>query len=258
MKIFRTMVIGCFALFFSFLFISPLYAYVMSSGNYRIESNSSIGAEGGQDWASANYIFRDTLGEVSTGLSDSNSYKVKAGFQEMQETYITVSAPGPASLAPDIPGMSGGSANASISVTVITDNAAGFNMGMKSAAVPAMPLVGDPTIYFADYPSTATYSWSVSSGNAQFGFTVEPDTVLDTATAFLDDSGSSCGVGDENNADTCWAGFTGTTNIPVINRTTRTDNTGEAEYLKFRAQANNKFLKEGTYSSTLTMTVSTN
>ncbi len=245
-------------LFFSG-FYSPLLAYVMSSGSYRIEMDDS--STSGGNWSSVNYIFKDTMGEVSTGRSDSTSYKLRAGYQEMQEGYISVSAPSDLSLTPNIPGISGGTGDGSITWTVIFDGSAGFNMKIKGSTVPAMKL--DAGYYFDDYTPASEgipdYDWSVASNQAEFGFTVEPETDGDAVQAFLDNASNACNqAAGSQTINKCWLDFNGTTDIDTINRTTRTDVDGENEVIKFRAQSNAKFLKEGDYSATITTTVASN
>jgi hypothetical protein len=235
----------------------PLLAYVMQSTNYKIQADDSLTATGGE-WSSANYVFKDTMGEVSTGLSDSTSYKLKAGYQEMLESYLSVSIPDDVSLAPPIPGITGGTASANVVWRVIADNSAGFDMDIKVSTAPAMKLPPDGTSYFDDYSTTPSYAWSVASDNAKFGFTVEPATAEDTVLAFLDNNSDTCGTGSTNNTDTCWSGFNGTTNISAIHRTTRTGVSGENETVKFQAQSNGKFMAEGDYKATVTVLVASN
>jgi len=238
-----------------FLFASNLFAAVMSSANYQIQSDDLT--LGGGDWSSVSYIFRDTLGEVSSGLSDSVSYKMKAGWQEMQEVYISVSSPGNVFMKPDIPGMTGGTAATSTYWYVITDSAAGFNMKINASTNPAMRLSGDPTHYFSNYSATPTYEWDVASGNAQFGFTVDAGTDDDIVDTFLD-TGSACGSGTFH-TEKCWIGFIGTDLATIINRSSRTNNSpGEEEIIKFQAEADNNYLENGSYEASVTVTVTSN
>jgi hypothetical protein len=234
-----------------------LFASVMSSSNYQIQSDSLT--TGGGDWSSVSYIFRDTFGEVSTGPATSTSYAMRAGWQEMQETYISVSSPGNVAMTPSIPGVSGGTASGTAFFNVITDNMAGFTMGANASTAHAMVASGDATYYFSNYPSTPSYNWSVASGQAQFGFTVEPQTSSDAMQIFLDNSSNACNIsGGTYHVDRCWVGFDGTNSSTLINRTTRTDETGENEAIKFQAQSNGAFLKNGTYQATVTATISSN
>ncbi|MBU3934647.1 hypothetical protein KKC00_01650 [Patescibacteria group bacterium] len=240
-------------------FQHPLLASMMQSTNYKIQTDDSSGAGG--LWSTVNYIFRDTLGEVSTGLSSTDSYKLKAGYQEMQEVYISVSVPDDISLTPSIPGISGGTSDGSVTWTVISDNSAGFNMKIKVATTPAMKL--DVSYYFDDYTpgseGVPDYDWSVASNEAEFGFTVEPETDADAVQSFLDNGSSACNEADGSQTiNQCWLDFNGTTDINMINRTTRTSTSGEDEVIKFRAQSNAKFLKDGEYSAATTVTVASN
>lgn len=237
----------------------PTFAIEMQSDNYKIESDDSSGAGG--LWSTVNYIFRDTLGEVSTGRLDGTSYKLRAGYQEMQEEYISVSAPDDISLTPSIPGISGGTADGSATWTVIADNSAGFNMKIKVSTTPAMKL--DGSYYFDDFTpaseSVPDYNWSVDSGDAEFGFSVEPETDEDAVQAFLDNASNACNQSSGSQTiNKCWLDFNGTTDVDIINRSTRTSTSGEDEVIKFRAQSNAKFLLEGAYSAVTTVTVASN
>lgn len=177
---------------------------------------------------------------------------------------ITITSPDDLSLSPSIPGITGNHsspATGSLTWTVKTVNTAGFNMKIKASTNPAMQLGGgDATYQFADYTneSPLTYAWaSPSSGAAWFGFTVEAATDADTVAAFLDNGSTTCGTGSTAGADTCWGGLA-TTDTDLINRSTNTDLNGEAEVVKFYAESYAKFLKEGSYTATVTVTAAMN
>ncbi len=234
-------------------------AIEMQSSNYKIQSDDSSGAGGLS--STVNYIFQDTLGEVSTGRIDGSSYKLRAGFQEMQESYISVSSPADVGMTPDIPGISGGTADGSATWTVIADNSAGFNMKIKASTIPAMRL--DGSHYFDDFttasPGVPDYDWSVASNNAEFGFTVEPATDSDAVQAFLDNASNACNQSSGSQTlNKCWLDFNGTTDVDMIDRSIRTSTSGEDEVIKFRAQSNAKFMLEGAYSAMATVTVASN
>jgi len=231
----------------------PLFAYVMSSGNYHIQSDDSLTPTGGVG-TSANYVFKDTMGQVSSGVSNSTLYKIKAGFQQMQEVSLSVSAPDDTSLTPDIPGVSGGTADAGVDWSVQTDGSSGFDMKINASTSPAMKLPPDGAYYFDDYSTTPTYNWDIGSNAAKFGFAVVPATSADAVLAFKD-NGGACGAGE--NIGNCWAGLNGTTPTAIIHRTSRTSPAGENETINFKAQSN-KLLKEGDYASSITVTVVSN
>jgi len=166
-------------------------------------------------------------------------------------------------LASSIPGISGNPgapASGSATWTVKTSNTTGFNMKIKATQEPAMQLDND--YMFANYTPAAAGSpdavWSVPvSGSAEFGYTVEPATAGDTDTLFLDDGAGNCGTGLLNTADTCWYNFS-TSDANVIYRTTATDINGQAEVVKFRAESNAAYLKEGYYDAQLIATFTMN
>jgi len=243
---------------------SLVSAFEMSSDNYRLQS-TSINVGGREEQTSANYKLSETIGEISTGDSTSSNYKLKAGYRQMQEVYISVSSPDDTTMSPSIPGITGNPGNPSsgeLSWNVKTDNPAGFNMKIHASTDPALQL--DASNYFSDYtPESAgvpDYNWnSPSAGEAEFGFTVEPETAEDTVQKFLDNGSDACNI--ENGSQTpdkCWLDFDGTTDIDIINRHSRTDSTGEDEVVKFRAESNGKFLEEGNYTATITVTVTAN
>ncbi len=60
----------------------------MSSDNYKINADSMNA--GGETSSSASYKMNDTIGEIATGVGASATYKVKAGFQYMVNTYLTL------------------------------------------------------------------------------------------------------------------------------------------------------------------------
>ena len=66
---------------------TPTLAYVMSSTNYRIQSDSlNIG---GLRQASTNYRMEDTIGEMATDESTSTNYKLVAGFMAKFPPYLS-------------------------------------------------------------------------------------------------------------------------------------------------------------------------
>lgn len=177
---------------------------------------------------------------------------------------ITVSAPSNTALAPSIPGMTGNPGSpstASLTWTVKTVNATGFAMTIQASQVNA--LFNDGTYFFSDYTAVGDpvpdYTWtSPSASAAEFGFTIEPATAADTVANFLDNGTTTCNTGATQTADKCWLGLTGATPISMINRSTNTDSSGEAEVVNFKAESNAKFLKEGTYTATITVTATMN
>ncbi len=177
---------------------------------------------------------------------------------------IAIDTPGNISLKSDIPGMTGNAgapASGTVTWTVTSSNATGYNVKIKASTDPALKLEAGQE--FTDYtPASAgspDYTWATPGASAaEFGFTVEPETAADTVNLFLDDGGANCDTGSTNNTNTCWFVFNGTNDIVIINRSSRTDCDGEDEVIKLRAESNEKLLKEGNYTATITVTVAAN
>jgi len=245
----------------------PVLAF-MSSSNYRIQSDS-INVGGLDEQSSANYKMKDTIGEIATDESQSSSYKLKAGYRQMEEeaaVSISISSPADVNMSDAIPGITGNSGNprtGSATWQVTTNNTAGFKLELKSSDEPSMEL--DATNNFSDYtpaaPGTPDYNWiSPASGDAELGFTIEPETVADTVQLFLNAAGPAApcnSAGGIQTADKCWYNMA-SANLEVINRGTATGAGGEDEVVKFQTESNAKFLQEGNYTATITATATTN
>jgi len=170
---------------------------------------------------------------------------------------VTISSPDDASFSGSIPGVSGNPGapvTASLTWTVKTNNDTGFNLKLKASQANA--LYKDVNYYFSDHTLTPSYGWTApDTGVASFGFTIAAATAADTVTAFKD-NGAACGAG--SNTGGCWSGFNGTTDIDVINRTTETTSSGQAEVVNFKAESNAKLLEDGNYTAIITATAALN
>lgn len=177
-------------------------AQVMQSGNYQIQSDS-INIGGNDLASSSSYWVRSTLGETGTGESSSETYAVGAGYRQMQEIYIALSGATDVTLSPEIPGVTGGSSNGSTTVTVITDNPAGYALTIVAENDPAMQL-GANTIADHTPGSNPSYNFDQVAGQAYFGFSPEGADIV----ARFKDNGAACGTG--GSLDTslkCWDGL---------------------------------------------------
>lgn len=250
-----------FAFFtFSFLIFSltalPISAYVMSSNNYRIQHDSvNIG---GVDFSSSDsYKLSDTVGEMATGKSSSDSYNLYAGYRQMNETYISISSPANVTLTPAILGVTGSTGNGSASWTIITDNPAGYSLTIKASSSPAL-ISG--AYSFADYTPSGgiggnpDFIWSVASADSEFGFTPEGNHIVQK---FLDNGGSPCNTGSTDTPDACW--YNPSTSAETISQSTSANHpSGTATTVKFRATSGSSHLQvEGTYTATTTITALT-
>lgn len=175
---------------------------VRSSTNYQLQSDS-INFGGGLS-TSSNYELESTAGEIATGLSTSSSYSLKAGYQQMQEVFISITTPDSVTMSPSIGGITGGTSNGTTSVSVVTDSPSGYQLTIKAEGNPAMQK-GVDTI--SDYAPVASpdpdFSFTTNSNDAHFGFSPAGN---DITQRWLDDS-SDCNTGSNNTALSCWDGL---------------------------------------------------
>ncbi len=230
-------------------FINYTFAFVSSSSNYRIQSDSvNIG---GVFSTSANYRIEDTLGEISSGVSTSTSYGLKAGYQRMQEVYIAVSPSSDVVLSPSISGISGGISNGSAVWTVTTDSSAGYSLTIKASASPALQSALDS---FADYtPSGAApdYNWSVVSTDSELGFTPEGNDIVQQ---YKDNGVDVCNAGSNDTSDKCWYNFSVSAET-IANSSSSNHPSGATTTVKFRAESGSSRVQiNGSYTATITVT----
>ena len=150
-------------------------AYIASSSNYRIQTDSVN--VGGILSTSTSYRAEDTLGEEGVGTSSSATYNIKAGYQQMQQTYLAITASPNVTLSPNILSLGGGVANGVATWTVTTDNAAGYTMNIRSTSSPALVSGANN---FADYVPAGVdpdFTFTTPAAGNRFGFSA-PAVVL--------------------------------------------------------------------------------
>ena len=233
--------------------ISPVFADIMSSPSYRIQSDSvNIG---GERQTSTSYHLEDTIGEIATGLSTSTSYKLKAGYQQMQEVYIAVSAPAEVAMSPDIGGLTGGTSNGSSTITVTTDSPSGYVASVKADSSPAL---ATSSYSFADYApsstSTPDYIWLIAATTSEFGFTPEGAHIVQK----YKDNESVCATGTQDTVNKCWYSFS-TSDETITQSYSANHPSGTETILKLRAESGSSHLQvAGEYKATIIITALAN
>ena len=230
-------------------------AYVMDSSNYRMEKDS-INIGGTEDSTSSNYQLRDTMGEVGTGQLESANYLLQAGYRQMDEVYLSISTPGPITLAPNIGGVTGGSATGNGTWTVKTDSPAGYYLSIRATSSPAMQ---SSSASFADYTpasaGTPDYSWNILSADSEFGFS--PYNASSQIAKYKNND-SDCNAGSNITDEKCWYGLA-TVDEQIANKASRTDIVGEETKINFKAEVNTSALQTaGTYTATVVVTAVSN
>ncbi len=223
------------------------FAQVATSTNYQLQSDS-INFGGGLS-TSTNYQQESTFGELGTGVGTSTNYQLRAGYQQMQEVYLSMTAPSDVTMSPNLNGITGGTSNGSTTVTVTTDSPSGYSLTIESANSPAMQ---NGVNSIADYSQggDADFSFLVNSGAASFGFS--PSSV-DVVQAFRDNT-SLCGVGSSDTLLACWAGLS-TTPITLSEGVGSNHPSGATTTLYFRVGVGaNAGVLSGLYTATTTLT----
>lgn len=222
-------------------------AQVRTSSNYQIQSDS-INVGGGLS-TSSNYRQESTTGEIATGESSSGSYQLRAGYQQMQDVFVSLAGAADLVMDTELGGITGGTANASGTYTVITDSPAGYQLTIAADNTPALQKGSDSIADYAD-GGVADTAFTVGSGQAFFGYTVNG---TDTAQYFLDSSGT-CGTGSTDSAFTCWTGLSTAPRV-VAQSTTNNQPAGTATTLHFRTEVGtNAGVIAGEYVATTTIT----
>lgn len=220
----------------------------MESTNFKIQFDSVN--SGGTDFSSSNnFVVSDTIGEVGTGESDSTNFGIRAGYRQMEESFISISAEPDVNM-PSLSGIMANASQASSTWTVITDSPAGYELSIRASTSPALQSVEG---VFSDYtPATADpdFAFTVSSTESAFGFTPEG---TDITNRFRDD-GASCNTGAGDTANACWDGFT-TIDALIAESTSANAPSGTDTTVQYRAELGSQKIQEaGNYQATITVT----
>lgn len=225
------------------------HAAVMSSTNYKIESDS-INVGGTENSASTNYRVSDTMGEAGTGQGGSASYNVYAGYRQMANIYLAITAPSNVTMAPSLTSASGAASNGSAAWTVTTDSPSGYSLTLKASSSPALQTSGDSFANYTPAGANPDFAYAVAAADSEFGFTAEGSDIAQR----YKDNGSACNAGASDTADACWDPVT-TTAVTVASRTSANNPSGTATTVKFRAFIGTAHVQTvGTYTATTTVT----
>lgn len=224
-------------------------AQVMSSTNYKIQSDS-VNAGGGRS-TSTNYGLESTVGEVATGDSASTNYQLRAGYQQMQEVYLSMTAAADVVMSQSIGGISGGIATGSTAVLIVTDSPSGYQLTLRASSSPAMRSAQNNTI--ADYVPAGgvpDFAFINTATSAQLAFSPEGTNL---ATRYKD-NGSVCGVGAGDVTQRCWDGLSTTDRI-LVTATAANHPSGATTTVRFQVGIGGSIVvPSGLYTATTTLT----
>lgn len=248
MKKDKTIIFKIFFVFSVLFGTYPVFAYVMNSSNYRIQSDSvNIGGNAAQ--SSTYNKIRDTIGEIASGVSASTTYRLKGGYQFMQEAYISLTSPGNVAMG-SITLTQDTAIGTGSTWNVKTDNPGGYILSLNADQENCL---SSGTHRFADY-TEATASipeyWDVGAGDYEFGFSVYGNNV-NTAVWGND---SNCGTGNAPSNNLKYRGFAGPTAIEVASSYTRTTLSGTDTVLCVAAEQRATYAPSGDYTANITGT----
>ncbi len=223
-------------------------AQVMSSTNYAIQSDS-VNAGGGLS-TSTNFGLEATMGEIATGEATSTNYELRAGYQQMQEVFISLSSVSAVTMSPALDGITAGVATGSAAVLVITDSPSGYQLTIAATGTPAMRSGANSIADYTPVGAVPDWLFITDPTDAQFGYSPEgPDIV----TRFKD-SASTCGVAGSDTAGRCWDGLS-TTTVTIAQNTTANHPAGATTTIQFRVGFGGSIVVTlGTYIATTTLT----
>jgi len=234
----------------SFILPNNVFSAVMQSSTYKIQTDNLN--FGGIDSGSINYKVRDSLGEIATGDSNSANYYMKAGYWQMQESSISISAP--SDLVMDsMSGLSGGSSEGLMSWVITTDNTAGYNMTINSSTSPSLKSALDSLADYVPAGIDPDYNFTNLPANSSFGFSPEGTEVVSK----FKDNGSICNTGSLETTGKCWEGLSTTPKI-VTGSSSSNMPSGATSTIRFRAESGaNRIQISGQYTVTITATATT-
>ncbi len=225
----------------------------------EVRFSSSVRSD---DWIATEYFnqqYPRVLYTVHEEESRYGTYVLNAGYQQMNETFLSISLVNDVILEPGV-GIIANNSVASELLRVRSDNPAGYNLYVKTTQSPALQKIGGGN-NFSDYtPTTPAMPeiWSVDSGQSQFGYSL------------YDLAGGDVSDGDWGTADDCGNTTTGdpdgpggaeqlydaltTSNRMVAQRTERTSETGSDIVFCFAAGTNDGLVEFGAYQAPIVVT----
>ncbi len=223
-------------------------AQVRTSPSYQLQSDS-VNFGGGLA-TSSNYSMESTAGEVGTGEAGSASYQLRAGYQQMQEVFLSITAAESVIMNPSIGGITGGVSNGSTSVSVLTDSPSGYSLTIEASDNPAMQSgVGTIADYIPVSSPDPDVTFITAPTDAHFGFSPEGADIVSR----FKDNGSFCNLGTNDTPLTCWDGLS--TSAITIAEGVANQPGGATTTVNFRVEVGNAAgVPAGVYVATTTLT----
>ncbi len=232
-----------------FILLVESNAQVMQSGSYRIQSDS-LNFGGGLS-SSTSYSLESTAGEVATGDRAGVNFNLRGGYQQMTTNFIAMTSPSSVLMSPSIPGIGGGTANGSTTVTVTTDSAAGYTITIAASQSPAMTKGGDSIADYVPASSDPDFTFTTTATDAHVGYS---PSGVDTSSRFKDNGVDTCNTDSNETNLACWDGLD-TVAETIVRRTSANTPNGSTTTVNFRVGIGGSVVQTaGTYTATTTLT----
>lgn len=233
-----------------------------SSGDHDQDEYRVRSSEFSDDWISAEYTNQNTpttFYSVSSEESVGGSYVLGAGYQQMNEEFLSISTINDVVLQPGI-SVSVDNSVGSETFTVQSDNAAGYNLYIRTTQSTALQHLAAGSDFLDYTPATpgTPDNWSVDSGQKQFGYSVYDGgsgDVSDGTWGSADDCGSVI-TGDPDapgGGEQLYDGLS-TSNRLIASRSSRTVSGGSSITVCFAAGTNNDAVDAGSYQAPIVIT----
>ncbi len=223
-------------------------AQVMESNNYKMQSDS-LNTGGGLS-ESELYKMEDTTGEIATGNSTSTSFNLKAGYQQMQEVYLSLSAIPDVVLSPSLGGVTGGTSTGSTTFVVTTDSPAGYTATIEASTNPALQSGSNSIADYIPVGGVPDFDFITDPTEAHLAFSPEGS---DIAVQFQD-AGSVCGVAGSDTPNRCFQGLS-VSPVEILRRTSPNHPNGATTTILFTVGIGGGVnVPEGVYTATTTIT----
>lgn len=223
-------------------------AAVMQGGQFQV-TEDALDLAGGLG-VSERYQAVDSAGGVAVGSGASENFTAQAGYTPNAEpVFIALSGVAPVIMDTPIGGLSGGESDGSLTVTVTTDNFAGYQLSIASEDAIAMQGTAGVIQNYTPDNTAETLVFTTASTDAHFGYSVFG---TDATTDFISD-GSACGTG-VSTRGFCWQGLSTSTVVVAEGVTANIPNGTDTEIL-YRVGIGNEVMQlPGTYVATTTIT----
>lgn len=169
---------------------------------------------GGGLATSTNYTQESTVGEVATGPSDSSTYRLRAGYQQMQEVFLSLAGGGNVTMDSSISGIVGGETDGSTTLTATTDSPSGYQLTIEASASPAMNSGANTIADYTPVGAAPDLAFTTASNESHLAYSPFGTDVVQR----FQTNDSACDVSGSASSTACWDGLSTTAAVIAQNQ----------------------------------------